>query len=258
MFTMVRTVSVVNPAQSGDQVNRRERMRAQTRDEILRAARSLVAAGDDLSMRVVARAVGMTAPGLYRYVEGHDDLLDLLGGALYDELIGELASARDAVDADDLPARLVAMAHAFRRWALDHRHEYGLLFANPLAALSYDGRGGCTREAGERFGGTFAEVFAAMWQRGLIEPPDVHAVDPALLGALERGDKGAVDLPLSLRYVFVRQWARLYGMVTLEAFGHLAWAMDDGAALFEAMLAESLAELGFEVDGRARPARSPT
>ena len=249
---MLWTVAVVNPSESSDPVNRRERMRAQTRAEILEAARRLVAGGEDLSMRVVARAVGMTAPGLYRYVDGHDDLLDLLGGALYDELIGELVKARDTVDADDLPARLLAMAHAFRRWALDHRHEYGLLFANPLAALTYDGQGSCTRAAGERFGGTFAEVFAAMWQRGLIAPPD--AVDPALLDALERGDKGAVDLPLPLRYVFVRQWARLYGMVTLEAFGHLAWAMEDGAALFDTVLAENLAELGLgQPAGSSRP-----
>ncbi len=244
MFTMVGVMAAVKSPDSTDVPNRRHRMRAQTRAEILQAARSLVAGGGELTMRAVARSVGMTAPGLYRYVEGHDDLVDLVGGALYDELIAALVGARDAVDADDLAGRLVAMSHAFRRWALDHRHEYGLLFANPLTAPTDDDeRCGRTTEAGERFGGTFAEVFAAMWQRGLIEPPDLDAVDPALLGALDRGDKGAVELPLPLRYIFVRQWSRLYGMVTLEAFGHLAWAMDDTGPLFETMLRDGLAEL---------------
>ena len=114
---------------------RRERVRAQTRDEILAAARRLVARGEGLSLRAVAREVGMTPPALYRYVEGHDDLLDLVGGALYDELIVVLEQARDSVPPDELPTRLTLMAHAFRGWALEHRHEYALLFANPLDTL---------------------------------------------------------------------------------------------------------------------------
>jgi hypothetical protein len=52
-------------------------------------------------------------------------------------------------------------------------------------------------------------------------------------------------MPLALRYLFVRQWARLYGMVTLEAFGHLGWALEDSRELFEAMIDDNAEELGF-------------
>ncbi|MBA3800715.1 MAG: WHG domain-containing protein, partial [Geodermatophilaceae bacterium] len=122
----------VNTEILGPLPTRRERARAQTRYEILAAARDLVRQGEEINMRAVGRAVGMTAPALYRYVDGHDDLLDLLGGSLYEELIDELTRARDLVDSADLIARLIAMAHAFRNWALAHRQEYGLLFASPL------------------------------------------------------------------------------------------------------------------------------
>jgi hypothetical protein len=60
---------------------------------------------------------------------------------------------------------------------------------------------------------------------------------------LEASSTTGHELPLPLRYVFVRQWAKLYGMVTLEAFGHLSWALEDSLALFEEMLADNHAEL---------------
>lgn len=241
-------------------VNRRARLRAQTRDEIIAAARELVSGGDELSMRGVARAVGMTAPALYRYVEDHDDLVDLLGGSLYDELIAEMVTARDAVDAADLSGRLVAMAHAFRGWALTHRLEYGLLFANPLTTAVHEREGSCTHAGGERFGGLFAEVFAEMSARGLLREPDLSRIDPELLRQLDAGSAAeggptvsADDgLPLPVRYLFVRAWTRLYGMVTLEAFGHLSWALEDSTALFEATLADNAVELGFAEPDQAR------
>lgn len=206
-------------------------------------------------MRAVARAVGMTAPGLYRYVDGHDDLLDLLGGSLYDELIADLVRARDEVNESDLPTRLTAMAHAFRNWALAHRHEYGLLFASPLMSSAHTNTG-CTHAAGQRFGAVFLEIFAALWEAGITAPPDLDDVDPELLRMLDEGVDDEFDLPLGLRYLHVRQWCRLYGMVTLEAFGHLHWALEDSIGLFEAMLDDCAAELGFLEIRRAARERS--
>lgn len=260
MFTMLPGMAAVNTRSTGaaaaaggadpdaDEPTRRERQRAQTRTEILGAARALVADGEEVNVRAVARAVGMTAPALYRYVDGIDDLHDLLGGRLYDELTTDLVAARDAVPAADQQGRLFAMARAFRVWALAHRHEYGLLFASPLTGARKDG--GCTQEGGKRFGSLFAEGFAALWEQGRIDP-DPDDLDPALLAALDRGDDKDFGLPEPARYLYVRQWSRLYGMVTLEAFGHLHWAMDDTQPLFEAMLADCAAELGPRDGGAA-------
>lgn len=248
MFTMLADMAAVN--------TRRERIREQTRDEILRAGRALVAGGDELTLRAVARSVGMTAPALYRYADSLGDLLDLLGGSLYDELIAHLVQARDAEPEDDLTARLMAVSWAFRGWALANRHEYALLFANPLHSERLYGPGSstdsstgtaqsqCTHEAGQRFGAVFAEVFAALWHTGAIRPPDLTDIDPELLRQLDASDEVMGGLPLEVRYLYVRSWARLYGTVTLEAFGHLDWAMADTSALFESMLADCAAEMG--------------
>jgi len=251
---MLSDMGLVN-TESEIALTRRERARAQTRDEILVAARDLVRQGEQINMRAVARAVGMTAPALYRYVDGHDDLLDTLGGSLYEELIDELARAREELDPTDLIARLLAMAHAFRNWALAHRHEYGLLFASPLMSVAHTNTG-CTHQAGLRFGALFAEIFVDMWEAGIITQPDLDHVDPALLRMLESEAEDEYDLPLPLRYLYVRQWSRLYGMVTLEAFGHLHWALEDSVGLFQAMLDDCAAELGFQGQLPAPPGRS--
>jgi AcrR family transcriptional regulator len=248
---MLAGMPQVKSNEQNSSTTRRDRLRARTHDEIIAAAQQLVADGDELSMRAVARAMGMTAPALYRYVRDHDDLVDQLGGALYEQLLAELTEARDAVDGDDLPGRLTAMAHAFRRWALAHRNEYGLLFANPLTAVLRQGDTSCTHQGGQAFGQAFAEVFAQMWQRGMLVVPRVEDIDPRLLEMLERSAKHG-DLPVPVRYVFVRQWARLYGMVTLEAFGHLSWALEDSLALFEEMLADNGAEMRLPASGSAQ------
>jgi WHG domain-containing protein len=104
--------------------------------------------------------------------------------------------------------------------------------------------GGCTAAGMARFGGLFAELFVQMEQRGVIRLPALDTVDHELLAELERGDPGPMAMPLALRYLFVRQWSRLYGMVTLEAFGHLSWALADSRALFEAMIDDNAEELG--------------
>lgn len=118
----------------------------------------------------MSAAIRPTMSTTHRYVDGHDDLLDTLGGTLYEEQIDELVLARDALGPEDLIPRLIAMAHAFRNWALAHRHEYGLLFASQLMTEQHT-NSSCTHAAGMRFGARFAEIFAAMWEAGLITRP---------------------------------------------------------------------------------------
>src|SRR5258707_230064 len=56
----------------------------------------------------------------------------------------------------------------------------------------------------------------------------------------------ASDLPLGLLLVFLRCWVRLYGIVSLEVFGHLSFALDDGKPMFELMLSEMAPQVGLQ------------
>src|ERR1700743_2133251 len=110
----------------------RERARAELTREIKEEARrQLVATGaDGLSLRAVARELGMVSSALYRYFPSRDDLLTALIIDAYDAL-GEVAETAIAATARPR-ARWPAARHAIRGWALAHPHEYALIYGSPV------------------------------------------------------------------------------------------------------------------------------
>jgi len=91
-------------------VTRRSRVRDATVAEIKATARTLlVAEGPEaLTLRAIARAMGMTAPALYRYFDSHEALVGACCMDLLDEITETLERARDAVGTDDPVGRLCA------------------------------------------------------------------------------------------------------------------------------------------------------
>jgi len=241
LFTDVKESERVTtaPAQT-----RRERLRAATVEEIKAAARRRLAADgpQGMTLRAIARDLGMTAPALYRYFPSLGELvLDLIAD-LYDELTASIAAARDRVPDNAVVDRLLAASRAFRRWAIAHPGEFGLVFGTPLPDLAQvDHETHECHLAGMRFGAVFAELFVALWQRHPFPVPD-H-LDPALVPQLRDSAKFG-ELPLEQAYVFLTCWTRLYGLVTMEVFGHFHWCLDDVEPFFEAQLAELLSQLG--------------
>jgi AcrR family transcriptional regulator len=101
------------------------------------ARRQLAAEGAArLSLRAVARELGMVSSALYRYFPSRDELLTALIIDAYNSL-GEAAEAADAEAGDIAPAqRWVAVCEAVRGWALAHPHEYALIYGSPVPGYS--------------------------------------------------------------------------------------------------------------------------
>lgn len=120
-------------------VTARARVRAQLTDEIKEAARAeLAAAGSSgLSLRAVARRVGMVPSALYRYFDSRDALLTALILDAYTSL-GRAAAAdggRAGPDGGAGPVplrRWLAVGHAVRDWAWAHPHEWALIYGSPV------------------------------------------------------------------------------------------------------------------------------
>jgi len=105
----------------------------------------------------------------------------------------------------------------------------------------------------QKFSGTFFALFMELWQRQPFPVPADSEIEPGLREQLARyRELLGVDLPLGAGLTFLRCWVRLYGMVSLEVFGHLHFALGDASAMFDITLAE-LAELV----GLALPASPP-
>src|ERR1700733_12038987 len=109
----------------------RERARAEIAGEIkVEARRQLATTGAQLSLRAVARELGMVSSALYRYFPSRDDLLTALIIDAYDAM-GEVAETAIAAGARPR-VRWLAACHAIRGWALAHPHEYSLIYGSPV------------------------------------------------------------------------------------------------------------------------------
>lgn len=202
---------------------RRERVRASTLREIAEAGRSQLrtVGPQGLTLSAVARELGMTAPALYRYVDGVEGLITLLIADGFSSLADRAEAARDAVPADDHGRRFDDVAAAVRDWALADPAQYGLLFGSPLPGYAAP-EDGLTTEGARRASSVLWSVLVAAQQDGVLGQPLVTEVEPAALPLLE--DKGSPLSGLLPPQTQAAGWASLsllLGAVAVEVFGHM-------------------------------------
>ncbi|WP_228002474.1 TetR/AcrR family transcriptional regulator [Nocardia australiensis] len=214
---------------------------------IRRVARALLAeqGPDAVTLRAIARELGVTAPALYRHYGSLDDLFETLRLEFCADLAAEL-SAEIATLPDDGAVQFFAICKGFRRWALAHTREFTLVFASPGP-----GRAGMMSRFDEPFGRIFlAAAGRLLVAYDIVTPPtdvipaelreDLVLFQTELLAALsEAGQKFPVEkLDLGVTYLMIQIWARLYGHVTLEVFGNYPIPLSNPEILFDTMLAE--------------------
>jgi AcrR family transcriptional regulator len=242
---------VTSEPTAAEALTRRDRARAATTEEIKQTARRiLVAHGPDaVSLRAIAREMGMTAPALYRYFDSREVLIRSVIADIFNELTADVTQAIQTAARerdDDLTKKMVGACREFREWALAHEGEFALIFGSPLPGVD-DGRGDVADECGRQFAGVYFALFREMWTRSPFPVPAPDEIDPGLRTQLERfGTVIHSDLPLGAILRFLRCWTKLYGAVSMEVFGHIGFALDDAAPMFDLTLAELATDLGLE------------
>nr|WP_218901825.1 TetR/AcrR family transcriptional regulator [Streptomonospora nanhaiensis] len=228
---------------------RRERVREATSREIKEIARRhLVAHGSSgVSLRAIAREMGMTAPGLYRYFSSLHDLLDSLRADLFTELTDAVAAAQAALPEDDTDGRVLAALRAVRAWALGNRAEFTLLFGPAVTDTGPDDDSPAA-VAGQRFAAAFVSLFDRLLAEGRFAPPPEPEASAELRAQLDAfaactGFTGDHASDAATQFM-LRSWVRFYGLVCMEVFRHLGFVADDLGALFEAELRDLVTGLG--------------
>ena len=250
---MTQTSEVARPATVSP--SRRDRLRAATIEEIIQTARQLLVndGPEAVSLRAIAREMGMTAPGLYRYFGSYEELHRHLCAGIFTELGADIHRAIEAAEPPPalahapeakLTVKMVAACREFRRWALDHQEEFGLVFGVPLPGLD-DGRYDVADECALAFAGTFFTLFRELWNQVPFVVPADDQIDPGLRDQLGRYREAlGSSLPLGAMLTFLRCWMVLYGAVAMEVFGHMRFALENPAPMFELTLGDLAALVG--------------
>jgi AcrR family transcriptional regulator len=229
--------------------SRRDRQRAATLAEIKAAARRLLVSGGvgAVGLRAVARELGLTPPALYRYFDSHEQLMAAVIADLYDDLTGTLVEIRDGDPEADLGARLYLVAAGLRTWALAHPAEFGLMFGTPVPdPFAPDHPLRPDHQAAMRFGAVFKDLVAQLWEQKPFPCPADEDLGPVLLEQMRQGAMYFHNMPPGAIYLALNFWTRLYGLICMEAFGQLHWALDDAGAYFEAQMLEMGEALGLD------------
>jgi AcrR family transcriptional regulator len=227
----------------------RARVRAELTREILDAARRQLATegAAGLSLRAVARELGMVSSALYRYFPSRDDLLTALIIEGYETLAAAVEEADAACARSDLAARYRATCRAVRAWALVHPHEYALLYGSPVPGYRApeDTVGPASRVSGPLVAQLREAAATGRSGATLTGDPAPSVLHPDTRLVLE----GVPD-ELAVRGLMV--WTGLFGMVSFELFGQFNRVVDEPDLLFEAAVTRWAAVVGFT------PATPPT
>ncbi|GHG33874.1 TetR family transcriptional regulator [Streptomyces capoamus] len=219
----------------------RARARQEVTAAIKDAARGQLAAegAAKLSLRAVARELGMVSSALYRYFPSRDDLLTALIIDAYDSLGAAAERARDAAPGAPPADRWTAVCEAVRHWALAHPHEYALIYGSPVPGYSAPQT---TVRAASRVGLALIGILrdAHRGPAGLTAPPLPAALRPE---AERMAADLAPDLPPEVAAPMVAAWAQLFGLIGFELFGQFNRVVEDRETFFRhavARLAESV------------------
>jgi AcrR family transcriptional regulator len=218
----------------------RQEARARITSELMAAARRQLAdvGAAGLSLREVAREIGMVSSAVYRYVDSRDELLTRLIIESYDSLGAEAERASDAAAAHGDLERWVETAHAIRRWGLAHPHEHLLLYGTPVPgyAAPEDTIAPATRV-------TFALVgivgdAAASGRLAAPTGPPVD-VSPELARELAAlSDITGTELPATPDTVLavLTAWTQMFGLIGFEITNQTRNVVTDHSALFDAII----------------------
>jgi AcrR family transcriptional regulator len=200
----------------------RERARAEITREILDAARGYLATdgAPALSLRAIARDLGMASSALYRYFASRDELLTRLIIDAYDSL-GAAAEAREAaVGRNDLAGRFTATCEAVRAWALAHPNEYALIYGSPVPGYVAPA---VTIQPASRVTTLLLRIIVDAAAAGRVPEADIQNAEAqpvaVVLAPIRSYLPSGVPAPLVQRALMV--WTNLFGVVSFELFGQL-------------------------------------
>lgn len=228
---------------------RRDRLRQATLAEIKSLAWAQIAESGAaaLSLRAIARQMGMTSSAVYRYFPSRDQLLTVLARDGFTSLADtlEAAEVQSGARSDRLDECLLRVVRAYRAWSLAHPSEYALMFGTPVPGFDVEGRPEVHEEMIRGVNVLFRVMIEGV-RSGVLQPPPLTGPGAAKLRAKLRrweAHEGEVLPPAALAACLFA-WNQLHGAIALEVFGHMPPQLTPADDLFDHQMRQLLATLG--------------
>jgi AcrR family transcriptional regulator len=226
---------------------RRERIREATFEEIKSTAWEQIAKVGvaSLSLRAIAREMGMTAPGLYRYFLSRDHLATALIIDAFDSFSKALEASKDAYKPDDHITRFRAICKAYFQWAVSNPQKYALLFGTPIPGYVLDEKAGPAAQRGFLvLQGVIGEAYVA----GRITGSEARVSIPvALKSQYEVLRKYGMPYVPHVTQIALSTWSTIHGMTSLYLYGYFSGFLADQSESFVNIEIEKMIRvLGFE------------
>ena len=203
----------------------------------------------ELSVREIARGLGMVSSAIYRYVTSRDELLTLLIVDAFEDLAGAVENAVEQTAGEEGAgsprARFLALGDAMSAWAVAHPERWTLLYGTPVRG--YAAPAERTNDAGTRViravlaiaadahaqaGSPGAET--GRGEAGIDLPPGVTAL------LEDHVDEFGIATPAHAAFEALTAWSSLVGAISVHVFGQLG---PDAVAVGEQILAAQVRRL---------------
>jgi AcrR family transcriptional regulator len=197
-----------------------------------------------LSLRGIARELGVTAPALYNYFPRLDDLITALIVDAFTALADAIDTAESAVESERCAPRILASCLAYREWAIAHPVDFQLIYGNPIPG--YVAPAEITVPLARRpFDGLFRLFLEAHRTGELVFPAEYAPVPESITEHFATWlPQAGYAFPDELLCLLMSGWARIHGMVMLELFEHLGPVVGDTAAFYRYEIEAFVERLG--------------
>ena len=211
----------------------RERARRELTSEIKQVALAQLESGGGaaLSLRAIARDMGMSSSALFRYFRNRDALLTELIIDTYSSLAEAAEDAEARVHQGSMEDRWMAICRGVRGWALAHPHEYALIFGSPIPGYAAPpGTVGPATRVPLLLADLLADLAKQKSHKAAASPKPPASVRRAI-GPVRSVVPEGITADLLVRGLMA--WTYLFGAVSFEVFGHRHNVIADNDVFFD-------------------------
>lgn len=183
-----------------------------------------------LSLRAIARELGITAPAIYNHFHRRDDLVTALIVDAYTSLGASQREAISTLPAADFEGRFTALGLAYREWAITYPQRYQLIFGTPIP--NYVAPEEITLPVATASLMPLLETIQSFDKANRLRLDRISPATVELEAMLTSWQEFVEGAELEVLYATLVTWSRVHGLVSMEIGNHFPSAIIDPGEIY--------------------------